>query len=329
MLRKRYSRSQDGPLEMAITKKDQKKTALVLAGGGAKAIFQAQVVARLREAGYSFDLISGVSAGSLNAAILSQNDGGVVNLWSSVDKDQLFSGGPGLWRALLMALGIKKSIYDNDGLERFLAENYRPSNTEIPFIVGSVNLNTSEYNEFEITPDSRITSWRREEIYRSIIASSSIPVLFPSVSSLGSNEEHLFADGGLRNIAPLSSVIDRDVDEILVVTCSPRHLGTSSNDLNSPFDIAERSFNILLNEIVREDIDSVLKVNKILEKCEKEVRKADGRKYKHIDISLVEPRFGLGGLLDFSDSIQKKRIEEANNVCDRLLEKSATKSYTK
>ena len=80
---------------MRITKENGKKRGLVLSGGGAKSIFQAQVVKRLQQEGYSFDIISGVSAGSLNAAIMSQMNGDIVELWSKVDKNDLFEGGPG------------------------------------------------------------------------------------------------------------------------------------------------------------------------------------------------------------------------------------------
>lgn len=314
------SRNQDEPLEMNITKNPETKTGLVLSGGGAKSIFQAQVARRLLSAGYSFDIISGVSAGSLNAAIMSQKNGKVVELWKDVNKGDLFSGGITFWRLLKMAFGWEESIYNNDGLHKFLRDNYNPRYTKIPFIIGSVNLHTAEYNEFEITPDADFTSWRAEEVYQAIIASSAIPILFPPVSNLGLHENHLFSDGGLRNITPLQSMVKRDVDEILVIMCSPRHLGTTSSHLNSPFEIAERSFDILLNEIVREDIDSVLKVNRLVKQCGDDPVDEDGREYRHIDISLVEPRFGLGGMLDFSNEIQKKRLEEANNVCDRILE---------
>lgn len=319
MKRTKKCRNQDEPLQMNITKDPEKKTGLVLSGGGAKSIFQAQVLKRLDKAGYNFDIISGVSAGSLNAAIASQQKGNLVRLWSTIQKEDLFRGGLNPWKLFKIALGWEDGLCDNSGLEEFLREHYNPSDTQIPFIIGAVNLHTAEYNEFEITPGDKATSWREEEIYKAIIASTSIPIVFPPMADLGRTKSHLFVDGGLRNIAPLRTLVDKDVDEILVITCSPRHLGTTSKRLNNIFEVAERSFDILLNEIVREDIDSVLKINRIVRNEEENTVKADGREYRHIDISLIEPRFGLGGMLDFSQDIQKKRVEEANNVCKRIL----------
>lgn len=316
-------RDQDKALKMNLTTDDDKTRGLVLSGGGAKSIFQAQIIERLTDAGYEFDIISGVSAGSLNAAIVSQQKGNIVDLWSRVDKKDLFTGGISFWRLLKIALGWSDSIYDNSGMESFLEKHYDPSKTKIPFIVGSVNLHTAEYNEFLISPGDKATSWREREIYKAIVASTSIPLVFSPVKDLGTTDGHYFSDGGLRNIAPLKSLIKHDVDEIVVITCSPRHLGTTTRKLNGPFEIAERSFDILLNEIIREDIDSAIKVNRILKEHDgkngdKEVT-VDDKTYRHIDISLIEPRFGLGGLLDFSEDIQKERVEEANNVCDRIL----------
>lgn len=320
MKRIKKSRDQDEPLKMNITENSERNTGLLLSGGGAKSIFQAQVLKRLKKAGYSFDIISGVSAGSLNAAIASQNKDDLVKLWLEVGKHDLFTGGLSLWRLLKITLGWAQGVYENNGLEEFIRESYDPSNTEIPFIIGSVNLYTAEYNEFEVPPGDKVTSWRKEEIYKAIIASSSIPLLFPPVEELGTGKGELFAEGGLRNIVPLSSLIDRGVDEIIIITSSPRHLGTTSGTLNTAFEIAERSFDILLNEVLREDIDSLLKVNRIIEEREEDTITVDEKEYRHIDVALIEPRFGLGGMLDFSQDIQKKRIEEANNICDRILE---------
>lgn len=321
MKRRKESRTQDEQLQMNITRGEEKSTALVFSGGGGKSIFQAQIVKRLREADFTFDIMSGISGGALNAALMSQRNDNTVELWKDTDSSDLFSGGFKVWRLIKLAFGIENSIFDADGLEGFIRNNYNPTHTDIPFIVGTVNLQTAEYTEFEIDSDSDATSWRKEEIYDAIMACGSIPVLFPPIKQEGEHHETMFANGGIRNICPLSGVIKRDVDEILVITTTPRHLGTVTANLDGAFEIAERSFDILLNEVVREDIDSVLKVNRLVRKCgEDPVTTEDGKIYRHIDISLIEPRFGLGSMLDFSDSSQKRRINEANEICDRIIE---------
>src|SRR5699024_10116791 len=53
-----------------MTAKDHKDIALVLAGGGAKGSFQVGALKVLYEHGYQFDVISGVSVGALNGAMI-------------------------------------------------------------------------------------------------------------------------------------------------------------------------------------------------------------------------------------------------------------------
>jgi len=297
----------------------------VCAGGGAKGIFQAEVIRQLVENGVTFDIVSGISAGTLNATqvAIGETDS-IVDLWKSVDKKTLFGGGFNPWRIFLMLLGIKESIFDHDGIYEILEREYDPVKTEIPLIVGTVDYHNTEYVEFKVEPNTLFDDNKVKDIFRTIVASTSIPFLFPPVSDIALNCNHDFGDGGMRNLTPLSPMITRGVDEIVVITNTPRHMATCLNKLSNPIDYMKRGLNIVMNEMLREDIDNAVRVNRFLKTIQNHCPEhmpvsPSGRRYTHVDISLIEPRWDLGDILDFHPNTQQKRIEEAEIVCQKVL----------
>ncbi len=64
--------------------KTEERTALVLPGGGAKGAFQAGVLQVLREQGFTYDVISGISVGSLNGAMLATDQfDTMIEVWNT------------------------------------------------------------------------------------------------------------------------------------------------------------------------------------------------------------------------------------------------------
>ena len=71
-----------------------RQLALVLAGGGARAAYQAGVVSYIRELApeISYPIITGVSAGAINAAFLAGHPGrggaeALVDCWKNIDQN--------------------------------------------------------------------------------------------------------------------------------------------------------------------------------------------------------------------------------------------------
>ena len=85
--------------------------AIVLSGGGARAAYQVGLLRCLAdlEPEYRFPIVTGVSAGAINAVFLAANPGGIaeasqdlVRLWSNLRVDKVFrTGGLALGRNVL------------------------------------------------------------------------------------------------------------------------------------------------------------------------------------------------------------------------------------
>ncbi|QPJ60739.1 MAG: hypothetical protein G3M70_02080 [Candidatus Nitronauta litoralis] len=267
------------------------KRALVMSGGGARGSFQVGMLEELViNQGLDFEVIRGVSVGALNASFLSQanfieNDPGSVenlknevralkSLWlDDVEGNQsVYSNRAGF--AGLIAGG--DSLYSLKPLRTLLDEKLDIDRVEASnrkFKVGTVSLVSSLYQEWG--PGDN-------EFFEKIMASASIPVVFPFVDV--PSEEDVLVDGGVRNITPLSSAFKEQPDEIYVLLTSrlekkPDGLPSSGAEHHSykkwndnwlgtsvgGLDVLERTLDILTDEIYLEDIKSAKNWNTVAE----------------------------------------------------------------
>jgi NTE family protein len=233
------------------------RLAIVLTGGGAKAAYQAGVlraVARLFP-DLHFDIITGVSAGAINALFLASRGDTLTeavdelcSLWQGLCVDDVFRvDAPSLLRHLL-GWGLRlvsggssmspdvKGLVDTAPLRRLLA-NALPQN-EDGVISGlddhlshcrpsAVAVTTLDYATGRTTTwvaGCDIPSWERP-LRKSvqtrftvdhIMASAALPILFPAVR-LG-NSWH--GDGGIRLLAPLSPALHLGAGRILTISSS-------------------------------------------------------------------------------------------------------------
>ena len=71
--------------------KSNKKTALVLGGGGARGAYEIGVWQALRELGIRIDIVCGTSVGSVNGAMIVQDEFDLaVKLWQELDTSMIF-----------------------------------------------------------------------------------------------------------------------------------------------------------------------------------------------------------------------------------------------
>ena len=69
------------------------KVGIVLGGGGTKGAYQAGAIKALRELGKSWDIVTGVSIGALNGALLVQEDyDELYSLWENVESNDIVNG---------------------------------------------------------------------------------------------------------------------------------------------------------------------------------------------------------------------------------------------
>jgi len=118
-------------------------TALVLTGGGARAAYQVGVLAAIAERtrGNGFPILTGASAGAINAAYLAAHPGDFADAvrelkgqWSRLTADVIYGSRTPTFIRLLarwlegLALGKRdgspggRGVFDTRGLRRFLAE---------------------------------------------------------------------------------------------------------------------------------------------------------------------------------------------------------------
>ncbi|MEX2467845.1 MAG: patatin-like phospholipase family protein [Gemmatimonadota bacterium] len=230
---------------------------LVMGGGGARAAYQVgflRCVAR-RHPELEIPIITGVSAGAINAALLAGHHGTFAQavdelsgLWQGLTVDQVFrvdlaclvrnvvrwglhlvSGG------LLRGRGLK-SLVDTAPLRRLLCETLHAVDGQMTGI--EANLERGRLRALAITTSSYtsgrsvtwvqgegIQPWRRARRHACvsvltvdhIMASAALPLFFPAVRIGG----EFFGDGGIRLTAPLSPALHLGADRIMVI--STRH----------------------------------------------------------------------------------------------------------
>lgn len=104
---------------------------LALEGGGAKGSYEIGAYVALKELGYKFNMVTGTSIGSLNAALIVQGDIRLARkLWLNSDSE---------------IIGIDKDIVETIKKFKLNKENIKDSLKEIKKIINNKGLNVSNY----------------------------------------------------------------------------------------------------------------------------------------------------------------------------------------
>jgi len=236
-------------------------TGLILSGGGARAAYQVGVLAAIgrmrRESGAAqgnpYPVISGTSAGAINAAFLASNADrfddaldDLVSVWRNFQVEQVYrSDVLGMIRSgarwlSLLSLGWliaqkklrPKSLLNNDPLSQLLAQHI--DFDRLPQLLEQGHLRAlaitaSSYSTGEHVTfyNSRhpVTPWIRNQrlaqhcnlTHDHLLASSAIPFIFPAMRLDGPQGNAYFGDGSMRQTAPISPAIHLGASKILVV----------------------------------------------------------------------------------------------------------------
>jgi NTE family protein len=207
-------------------------TGLVLQGGGALGAFELGVIECLLDNGIKPDVVSGVSIGAINAAVLCgsrHNDPrvGLRGLWEDlttpsvpfqpdvVNRSVSLFGNPGMYRPRMDYLSILgwTSFYDTYPLAATLEKHIDfnrlgPAHFELErnapaprLILTATNLLTGRLEKFD-SKQMQITPSH-------VRASGSLPPSFPATLAApeAGGAEQLYWDGGLFDNTPLSKVI--------------------------------------------------------------------------------------------------------------------------
>lgn len=303
-------------------------TGLVLTGGGARGAYQAGVVRALTHISQElklpipFQVITGTSAGAINAAYLSSYaedmvvaSKRLVRLWKKVTTKQVYRidawsmAGIGLrWLMELASGGLSpkkkaRALLDTLPLQELIKNGIRfhkiQENMDQGFLqslaITAVNYSTGNSRTF-CQSVSNIEPWerlRRKGLEASIasehiMGSTAIPMLFPPVKIDG----EYYGDGSLRNYTPFSPAIKLGANKLLVVGVRRKENKSMEHMHLSP--TPARILGVLLNSVLLDAIDydfeRITRINHTLnfvhEKADTPLRK--------VEVLMVRPSQDLG-----------------------------------
>jgi len=233
------------------TKKTKLKSGLILGGGGARAAYQVGVLKAIAElvpegCDNPFPIICGTSAGSINTVALASNADNfhqgvqrTIDVWANFQLHHVFYAdgknlslrilkwawynlGPGTWHkgpsSLLNNQPLRELLNKHVSFEK-IDKSLENGNLHA-YCLTACSYNTGESTTFYDGNDS-IEDWyrthrtgvRTKMSIEYLMASSAIPVIFPSVK-LG--HEH-FGDGSMRQISPISPALHLGAEKILII----------------------------------------------------------------------------------------------------------------
>lgn len=209
-----------------------RKLGLCLTGGGARGAFQAGALKALDELGIlkKVNAVSGTSIGSVNASLLAcKSVDEIKELWINYPSTD-FNHDTSIFKTLReKKLDVVNSgIYEINLLEKLLRENLdikklkekttfitlSPAGLENEGVMGLLKSSFKHFikNESQVIY-SPLHKQKDEVILKQILASCSIPFVFPSVHMEG---QQVF-DGGLYDNAPIKPLVDAGCDTVIVI----------------------------------------------------------------------------------------------------------------
>lgn len=208
----------------------ERPLAYVLPGGGALGAYQAGVLAALHEVGVRPDLLVGVSAGSVNAALAAWHSGddGIAQtheIWRTIRRRDVLRLQPS--RVALALSGRRPSLLDNrygfEWLERLFGRR-RIEDAPVPVAIVATDLGSGEPALLRDGP-----------VARAILASTAFPGVYPPVEIGGRR----YIDGGVTADVPLELTAALGARSALVVQVPP--FDRSLPEPTSAIDILLRS----------------------------------------------------------------------------------------
>ncbi|MDP2810204.1 MAG: patatin-like phospholipase family protein [Rhodocyclaceae bacterium] len=303
------------------------RTALILAGGGARAAYQVGVLAAVRELlpdpkRNPFPILCGSSAGAINAAIMAvraEDFGAGVDflheIWANFRAGDVYRAGPmgiGLsgmrWLGALALGGFlrrsPRSFLDNAPLRRLLVRVVqfdRIGQVVANHALHVVSITCSGYNSgqsvtfFQGRAD--LEPWHLSQRVGAhvrlgvdhLMASCAIPFVFPAVNL---NREW-FGDGSMRQLAPVSPAIRLGADRIMVIgdgsMAAENEPRPHSDRYPSLAQIAGHALSSIFLDSLSMDLEHMTRINHALSVIPEEVRRQSGLPLRPIDVLVISP----------------------------------------
>lgn len=317
---------------MSAEERRGSEVAIVLSGGGARAAYQVGLLRCLAELApdYRFPIITGVSAGAVNAAFLASHPGGIAEathelsrLWSDLKGDRVFRTGVlalgrnvARWATRLISGGVRiapkvRGLVDTTPLSQLLERELCTVEGEITGIarnleaglLDAVALTTLNYSTGQTTTwvqGCDIQTWERPDRCSAkvrltvdhVMASAALPLIFPAVRLI----DAWHGDGSVRLAAPLSPAVHLGASRIIAVSTRYKR-GAREAELREasyppPAQILGKLFNAIFLDVIDQDVQRLERINSMLSELPPEKRGG----MRKIAIMVLRPSVDLGKL---------------------------------
>ncbi|NNE46782.1 MAG: patatin [Rhodothermales bacterium] len=260
---------------------------LLLSGGGARAAYQAGVLRYIAETfeDVDFDVMTGVSAGAINTAYLSNTCGPLrmsvdqlVQGWADIRADNVFAAESSFsfLRGLMFRKDedeewIGKALLDTMPLREFLTVQLKAEDGKLSCIsqklaqdrlkaVAVVTTNYATGQTVTWVQGRNISKWERPTriginttlTVEHIMASTALPLLFPAVR-IG---DAYYGDGGIRLAAPLAPLVHLGCTRIMAISTRYQRSRAEADDpAFEGYPATSQIFSVLMNSIFLDALD--------------------------------------------------------------------------
>ena len=305
---------------------DQVKSALVLPGGGARGAFQVGVLKAIaellpRRSANPFPVISGTSAGAVNAIVLATRAHKLRTAVAELERvwahfrchhvyktDHLTMLRTSLhWMASLALggwlVGTPRSLLDNAPLRELLSRNVHfprirdaveAGHLEAIAVTAAGYASARSTTFFEARPGR--AGWERtrrvglntELGLDHLMASIAVPYVFPP-RRIG-NE--YFGDGAMRQATPLSPAVHLGADRILVIGIRDETGGRDPDASDEPpsfAQIAGYMLDTLFMDGLYSDLERITRINALLDAAPRASLRVGEKEMRPIDTMLIVP----------------------------------------
>ena len=304
--------------------------ALVLSGGGARASYQVGVLSALAERvpNLSLPVVTGVSAGAINAAFLAGHPGPIGQAvhqlrghWLRLTPDTVYrvkTTRMATWAVRLAAqyalgrvdLRTVRGVMDMRPLSRFLAGIIDFAGIDANVASGrlrAVALTATSYTTGQtitfVQGSADTLMWERAQrtavaanlSLAHVMASSAIPLIFPAVR-IG---DAFYGDGSVRQTMPLSPAVHLGAERIIAVSMRTHQAhGVVPPDAEYPTtaQVMALLFNSIFLDALDADVERLERLNHLLTLVPPEL--ASSQSLRRIELLLLRPSRDLGSLAE-------------------------------
>ena len=307
-----------------MTKVFEKKIGLVLPGGGARAAYQVGVLKAISELipdSNPFRIISGTSAGAINASLLASRSQSLKEavevlsgVWCNFKTNKVYRTETTVmlksifqWLLTVSSGGVlaknPKSLLYNSPLRQLLEDTINLEGIKN-------NIDKGNLDAFAITAASysskkSVTFFQSEEddidwerflrvgvktdiLIDHLMASIALPLIFPAVKI---NNEY-FGDGAMRQATPLSPAIRLGAEKLLIINTdskSPNNQLTDNQIYPSIGEVGGYMLDALFTGGLLSDLERLDRINQIIENSGNNSVQTSNKKMKHLDYCVISP----------------------------------------